>query len=150
MRRLAGSLLVTVLIASAPPAYVGAQDRAARLAPPAGPQPGIRVREEVGARDVGRTLESVGAGLAGLAALTLLVELAMEMNASFFTEEPRPSEPPRPPAELSWAALGVLGGGLVLALIGVVLDVTAPPDAPITGHVWISPASAGVGLSVDL
>lgn len=57
----------------------------------------------------------------------------------------------RPSEELTWTALGVLGGGIVLALVGVIIDATAAPrELMLRPLAWISPAGALVGLQLPL
>lgn len=133
-----------------PPAESGAV--ATETEPGAG---GIRLVERSGDHDATLALQSVGAGLVVLGVATLAIE-GVWIAAAFCLFEPDcASRPDPPPAELSWTALGAIGGGLVIALVGVLLEV-AVPDGPditrISARPWLHVDDTGGvgGVSIDL
>ncbi len=124
-----------------PPCAARAQDEPPaarspeRLEPGLGDEPGVMPSEEVGhirvverddpAGDAGSALLAIGGSLAGLGALTLLgigVDLAIVVTTAWGS-----LRVPLPPSELLFSALGALGGGLVVALVGVIVDALGPP-----------------------
>lgn len=125
---------------------------AAETEPDAG---GIRVVERSGDHETSLALQSVGAGLAVLGVATLAIE-GVWIAAAFCLFEPDcASRPDLPPVELTWAALGAIGGGLVIALVGLLVEVATPrgPDVTrIAARPWlhIDHTGGAGGVSIDL
>jgi hypothetical protein len=143
-------LVSAVLFAGGvPPCAARAQDEPAaarspeRLEPGLGDEPDAMPSDEVGhiriverddpAGDAGSALLAIGGSLAGLGALTLLgigVDLAIVVTTVWGGS----LRVPLAPSELSFSALGALGGGLVVAVVGVIVDALAPPARETRGR----------------